>query len=300
MDCLEILNAKNISDSSKKLYLANLHRLNDNKEIKNFGFLKSPEKVMEKIAKYKPNTQRSYIISIVTLLKECNGKKKLYDSYYSILEKMNTDLKVQTVKTEKEEKNWISDDEIKKVMSDCIDKVRALKSKKKVSREEYEDLLRCVTVGLFVLQVPRRNLDYLKMIVVKKYEPQMSDDYNYLDLKNNKFIFNNYKTKGTYQQQTTGVEPDMRVILDIYLKFHPNKKEHSFPLLVDADGDALTSMNAITRLLYKIFNKKIGSSMLRKIYLTHKYADTIEDLKKDTAMMGTSVSTAKNNYIKED
>lgn len=299
MDCLEIFNAKKISDSSKKLYLANLHRLNDNKQINNTGFLKSTEKVMEKISKYKPNTQRSYIISIVTFLKDCKGKKKLYDEYYTILEKMNGDLKVQTTKTDKEKDNWIEESEIKKVMSDCIDKIRPLKSKKKVSNSEYEDLLRCTTLGLFVLQAPRRNLDYLKMVVVKKYEPQMSSDWNYLDLKNNKFIFNNYKTKGTYAQQSTDIEPDMRAIIDTFLKFHPKKKDVSFPLLVNQDGEHFTSMNAITRILYKIFNKKIGSSMLRKMYLTHKYGDSVDGLKQDVKDMGTSVSTAQNNYIKE-
>jgi hypothetical protein len=40
--------------------------------------------------------------------------------------------------------------------------------------------------------------------------------------------------------------------------------------------------------------------MLRNIFLTDKYSDVIEELKKDTSAMGTSVGTAMNNYIKEN
>jgi hypothetical protein len=39
--------------------------------------------------------------------------------------------------------------------------------------------------------------------------------------------------------------------------------------------------------------------MLRAINLTDKYGDTLKNLKKDVAEMGTSVDTSINNYIKE-
>ena len=56
----------------------------------------------------------------------------------------------------------------------------------------------------------------------------------------------------------------------------------------------------ITKILNKIFNKKISSSMLRNIFLTDKYSGVIDELKKDTNAMSTSVNTALNNYIKKD
>ena len=36
----------------------------------------------------------------------------------------------------------------------------------------------------------------------------------------------------------------------------------------------------ITKILNKIFNKKISSSMLRNIFLTDKYTDVMSELKK--------------------
>ena len=44
--------------------------------------------------------------------------------------------------------------------------------------------------------------------------------------------------------------------------------------------------------------KKIGSSMLRNMYLTNKYGDLMKELKTDVSDMGTSVGVAMNNYIK--
>ena len=55
--------------------------------------------------------------------------------------------------------------------------------------------------------------------------------------------------------------------------------------------------NGITRILNKIFNKKIGSSMLRHIYLSGKYGNVLEEQKEDAKMMGHNVMTQKD-YIK--
>ena len=66
----ENLKNKDISASSLNLYMNNLKRLNGGQEIKNFKFLNDVDKVVEKIKDYKPNTRRTYIISIVSLLKQ--------------------------------------------------------------------------------------------------------------------------------------------------------------------------------------------------------------------------------------
>ena len=91
---------------------------------------------------------------------------------------------------------------------------------------------------------------------------------------------------------------------DVYLKFHPLVKEmkkQTVPFIVNFKGDAYTKNNDFTRLLYKIFdNQKIGVSMLRKIFLTDKYKDTVDEMKKDATSMGTSSGTIEDHYIKND
>ena len=65
---------KLISESSRKLYVRNLMKLNNDMPITNFNFLKKPKQILNMIKDYKPTTQRSYFIAICTVLK--NSKQK--------------------------------------------------------------------------------------------------------------------------------------------------------------------------------------------------------------------------------
>jgi len=302
----ENLRNKNITESSLKLYISNLKRLNGGVEPKNLNFLKNVDAILEKIKDYKPNTRRSYIISIVTLLKHEPKMKKLYDAYYKILMEYNTELKTNNTKSETQKENWISQEEVNKIYKDIEDEIKPKLTKKKLSFEEWNELQRYMVLSLYTLQPPRRNLDYQYMIVVNKYDPERIDKkYNYLDIEGKKFHFNNYKTKGTYQTQSTDVSPELFEVIQQYLKYHPlknhlKKKYNFIPLLVDFDGVPFESKNSITRILNKIFKKNIGSSMLRNIYLTDRFGDKVQELQDTAHDMGTSSSTIQNNYIKID
>ena len=307
MDLNEIFGGKSITDSSKKLYIANLTRLSG-EPIKTLKFLSDVDSIKQKLDKYKPNTQRSYIISIVSLLKSLKEKQpkkfsKLYDSYYSILDGMNKSLKDQTQKTDTEKESWIGQDKVRERFDTQLKVMEELKDKKKLTPDEYEKLLHLVVISLFVLQKPRRNKDYQEAFVTKKYKPELGTEKNFVDLFKNEFLFNQYKTQGRYHTQTVSINPQLRDILDFYLKHHPLKaklKDGMIPLLVDAQGEPFTQTNSLTRILNKIFGLKVGSSMLRKLYLTDKYADTMEQMKQDTKDMGTSTGTAQTNYIKKE
>ena len=104
---------KPISENSEKLYTRNLEKLNDNKPVTELKYLKNIKEVLSKIQKYKPTTQRSFIIAICTVLK--NNDDKLYNQYYEILSKMNNDLKVNVDKSDKQNKNWIESDKIDEI-----------------------------------------------------------------------------------------------------------------------------------------------------------------------------------------
>jgi len=299
------LKNKNITESSLKLYLSNLKRLNEGQEIKNFNFLKDVEKILDKIKHYKPNTRRSYLISIVSLLKQEPKFASLYQKYYNLLMEYNKELKVQNVKTEKQTDNWISQDEVRETFNNLEAELLPKLQKKKLSPVEYEQLLNFLVLSLYVLQPPRRNLDYQYMVVVKQYNENMNEKYNYLSLDDSAFYFNNYKTKGTYKTQSVLISPELKKIIDLYLKFYPyrkmlKKKDAVLPFLVNAEGEPFEATNTITRILNKIFKKKIGCSLLRNIYLTDKYADKTEQMKTDANDMGTSTNTMNNVYIKVD
>ena len=309
----ELFKDKAISDSSKKLYIKNLVRLNGGQEIKNLNFLKDVEAIQKQLEALKPNTRRTYIIAIVSLLKSLISQtkfKKLYDKYYKILESLNGELKTSNDKTDKEKDNWLSQDQIKSKFEELKAVLPELTGKK-ITEAQYFKLLDCVLLGLYVLQPPRRNMDYQDMVIVaqkkkKDVEPEEEPEKksNLLNLDTNKFQFYNYKTKGAYKMQESEINPELRSIIDVYLKFHPlakDLKKQSVPFIVNFKGDAYTKNNDFTRLLYRIFdNQKIGVSMLRKIFLTDKYKETIDEMKKDASSMGTSSGTIEDHYIKND
>lgn len=287
-----------IKDSSKKLYQSNLKRLNDNEEPQDYNFLKNTTKILDKIQHLKDNTKRTYLISIVSVLKDQPKFKKPFDIYYQKMMEYNKNLKTNTTKSETQKENWMEQEEIKKLWETQKADVSALiKGKRKLTETEFEQLTHYLVLSLYVLIPPRRN-DYLKMLVL--LEPaDLKPEYNYLDVKNKQFIFQNYKTNKTYGSVTVDIPKELMDVITLYLKFRKDKK-NEMPFLIKSDGTPFESINAVTRILNKIFKKKISVSLLRNIYLTDKYSKENKEKAKDVAMMGTSVSTADSNYIKID
>jgi hypothetical protein len=299
------MSKREISETSKNIYSKNIIRLNDGEPVKNYNFLKKNEIIMSKINHLKPNSQRTYLISIVSTIKGLKGFDKEFKYYYDKMMELNKELKVNNEKSETQQANWINQDEVLKIYHSLAEKaipLLKLKGNKKINQKEWDDILDFVVLSLYVNAEPRRNKDYQLMKVVKKAK-DLGDDYkefNYYLPSNAKFLFYNFKTAGTYNLQEIPVNGELENILLQYLNIHPLKKEKSFFLLVNYNGEELKQVNSITRILNRIFNKKIGVSMLRNIYLTDKFKTPMEELKETANNMGTSSNTIQNNYIKMD
>jgi hypothetical protein len=279
--------------------------LNDNQPIKSLTFLKNMDQITEKLEKYKPNTRRSYYIAIVSFLrclKEIAPKKvgKLYDKYYAILEVLNKELKDNSELKPKEKENWVTPEEISKIYDNLALIIPIAEKKKKLTNLQWKDLQKLLVLSLYTKTPPRRNKDYQQMYVTKNGNKELLTKANILNLKNRQFQFSQYKTAGSYNVQTMDINDEIWAVLQLYLKHHPSKGKEPYKLLVDAENNPLENNNDMTRILYKIFGKKVGSSMLRKVYLTSKYGNIVDQLEADVEAMGTSTETAQNNYIKKD
>jgi hypothetical protein len=277
-----------VKDTTRKLYMHNLKKLNDDKEVKDLKFLKKVESILEKINQKPKNTGRSYLIAIVSALK--NKDDKLYAKYYPYLEQINADLKTNTTKSEKQEENWLSQDVIMEKQKQYMAYLPK-KSKKELNEAEYNALLDLVVLSLYTLTPPRRSLDYVNMIV----SPDTSKhEFNYYY--NGVFIFNNYKTQKSYKTQIEAVPKELNDILKVYLKFKP-KNDH---FLCFYDGTALNHSNQITRILNRVFGNKISVNMLRNIFVSDKFSPAIKDMENVAQAMGTSVNMLQNTYAKQD
>lgn len=310
---------KKLSESSIKTYIRNLLKLNLDEPFKNFNFLKDIKLIQHRLEAYKENTKRNYLISIVSVLSiyDKPAIKKLHDKYYDLMmaksDQIKKDVKPNEM-TETQEKNWISWDDVLKKYKELGEIVNGFVDKKGISDEQYNVLLSYVILSLYILQSPRRNKDYQIMKVTNDYN-ELSKAYtknnNYIDLSKKDFIFNTYKTSSKYGTQKIAINDDLWNVLLKYFKHHKLisfKKPNKSPVLNDndnndwfliyRDGSPLDKVNSITRILNKVFDKAIGSSMLRHIYLTGKYGEVLENQTKDASDMAHSEAMQKD-YIKK-
>jgi hypothetical protein len=300
--------AKGLSPSSVKIYVRNVEKLNGDDALKNFNFLKDTNKIMDKLEKYKANTKRTYLISIVSCLGVCcEGSKplqKLHKQYQDLMMEVDGEIKENPSdeKSETQKENWINWDDVMSRLEELKSKVDFGK-KKALNETEYNRLLDYVVLSLYTYQAPRRNADYLNMYIVKSIGDASDGGSNYYVVDSSEFVFNAFKTVKKEGQVVLKVSNELVDVLKLYMKYQPLikgkiKKGDKIPFLVFYNGDKLHLVNAITRILNKIFGKKVGSSMLRASYLTGKYGDIKEEQREDAKMMSHSVSTQQNIYTK--
>jgi hypothetical protein len=302
---------RNLSESTLNAYMSRLVSLNDKKAFNNMGFLKSKEKVMEKLSEYAEKTQENYLCAVVaalSLIKDKHLYKSTYKFYYDTLKTKNAELELidPSLKTEKQKTNWKSWEDILKIHSELSEKVNQFSNLKNISSAQYDILQQYVILSLYVLMdAPRRNADFLHMVVVRSMPKETDLNKNYLDLENEEMVFNNYKTAKKYGTQTIKIPEKLMEAINLYLKYHPTyssggRKASEIKFMVDAKGNIMKADNSITRILNQALKANIGSSMLRHIYLSWKFpAEIYDDMEETADAMAHSVAEQKR-YVKRD
>ncbi len=300
---------KNTTESTSDAYIRTLVLLNDKQPFKSLLFLKKTDNIMDKIKDYALSTRKNIIATIASVLSLYNqpGYKKTYTFYSDKLKECHTELdekRGDTLnKTEKETKNWVEWEDVEKKRDELKKAIEGFQSQKSVTLQQYDTLMAYLILCLYTYVPPRRNQDYQEMWVVRDWKETMPKDRNYLDLHGQRFIFNKYKTAKSSGEQIIDIpDNELRDAIVFYLKHNPHyraskNKSNEYRFLVKADGTPLTVVNAITRILNKVFGKNIGSSMLRHSYLSKKYGSVMEDMKEDAAAMAHGMDVQKT-YIR--
>ena len=288
-----LVNENGLAKGTADMYVTKLRILNNNTPFNSLAFLKDKTGVEKKLQTItNDNTRKSYVASIVSIL---NHQKsimyKQLNFYYKALfmkERIATADKPLHEKTETQQKNWLTWDEVMKAYNTIKARIDDIKDFKQPTENERDLMERYIVLSLYVLQPPRRNADYYLM----KFGSGDNDHFNYIDLPAKKYYFNNFKTS-KYGKEVLDVPPKMMEVLHWY-KEHMGLKDGDF--LLFPDDTKRTSSNKITKLLNKIFMKNISSSMLRHIYLSSKYGAVEKEQEKDSAFMSHSQGT-QNSYI---
>lgn len=288
-----MMEQRGIAESSANTYISNLVLLNEKKVFNNLGFLKKrKDEIMEHLSQYADSTEMNYLSAVVSALstrKDEHLYKTIYKFYKDTLnEKLGVKEEEQTnKKTEREKVNWIDWAEVEAKWEQLNEEVNKFKNDKNITKKNFETLLDFLVLSLYTLVPPRRNKDYmLAYILLKKDDkPLEHETKNYIDMEDGEMIFNHYKTAKAYGIQTEKIPDKLFNVLRIWIKFHPHyagmtRKPRDIKLFVTEAGQAITLDNFITYRLNRIFDKKIGSTMLRHSYLTAKFGDEYNEIAK--------------------
>ena len=298
---------RGIAESTAAQYLRSLYALNDRQPFKNLAWTKRYEDIQRRIDGYAESTRSSLYTVLVSAL-SLFATKPAYKSAHAHWTTAMNDAEAQKKataaasphsKTEKQAENWMSWDEVASKASALSTEVSSFRSSKHLTPAQWDRLVDCVVMALYTMMPPRRNADFFHMWVVKKMPAEPEKAKNYYDVSTGRFHFYKYKTAKTYGEQVEVAPDALRSLLADFIKHHPlaGGKTREFRLLVRADGTPPASDNAITRILNRVFGKKVGSSLLRHIYLSSKYGDQVKEMEEDAAAMGHSVGMQKE-YIK--
>ena len=128
-----LVKSRKLKETSINNYVRNIRTLHGKKPFDNVKWLTDTDAILEKIKDYSIKTKRNMITSVIVVLKAIDEKEfeVALTKYKTILLDMNKEINTEYSthsKTEKEEKNWLTLEELKSIhLHHIIDIEAALK-----------------------------------------------------------------------------------------------------------------------------------------------------------------------------
>ena len=274
---------RKIKNNSINLYIRSIEQLGGIDTLMNY------DDVLEKIKKYKITTQKNKLTAVIVVLKCLDKDDKIIEKYSDKLKSLNdeymTFLKDQK-KTETQKDNWIDYSDLIKLSNKLMSRVKLedIKNKDTLTVKEYDQLQQLVIIRTYIDYPIRNNFSNMKIITIEDYndlDDTEKNNNNYLVTNKNKKIFkiNTFKNKNSLGSKSFEINAKLNNIINMWLKF--NKSGY---YLTKSDRKTPINSNGITKFLNKIFmkefNKKISTSMLRHIQISHINKDkpTIKEM----------------------
>lgn len=292
----------NLSDGSIKTYksvIGSLYKGLGGTEYPNKEyFCKNTKKALEYISELS-NSKRKTTLSALVVLCHGDKAKDLYrESLMEESDKAREENKDnQNEMSDKQRENWIDWKDVLTLHTQMGKEVSPLFVKNKLSNTDFNKMQDYIILSLYVLQDPRRSLDYSCMKI--KNIDKKGNKENYIDGKN--FIFNTYKTSNLYGQQKIPINSKLKTLLNKWIKilndFESDTGQNIEYLLISPQTKKCLNVVQLNQRLNKIFGKRVGSSMLRHSYLTSLY--DVEKMNKIASNMAHSTQVALSTYAKK-
>ena len=292
-------NRPNLKANSARTYAVTLKSLAPT-DAADISWTLDTKYVLKTIEKYKDTTRKNCLNAVIVVIDPESDEFMVYTKERDRYNQLYVDHNNAQRKTASQEKNWVEWPDylaLVKVLGAEVKELRGTLSKREKMR--FQDYL----IALLYSHYPLRN-DFGDVKVVsasefKKISEEGKRHQNYLVKRGTSYslVLNEYKTSKKYGEKTIELNAEVNAALRRWFRYND-----SGYLLVDpAHQEQALGSNGITKSFAKTgmrrLDKRLGSSLLRHSYLSHKYADVTAEKKKDADMMLHSVAMAEG-YIK--
>jgi len=266
----------------------------------NAKWIEDTKYVLKQLEKYKETTRKNTLNALIVV----GGATAKYVAERDKYNEMYAEQSKAHKKTESQEKNWVEwPDYLAMVSQMKSDLAEQEEAKDWTWREtlRYQDYVIASLYSFYPLRNDFGDVEVVSRSAFNNTTTEEREKQNYLikePLRSGSkmsLVLNEYKTSKKYGEKTIDIDPEVRKVLLLWFKHN-----RSGFLLADKKGHALGS-NGITKSLAKVglqrLGKRLGSSLLRHSYLSHKYSKTTEEKEKDADLMMHSVAM-QDGYIK--
>ena len=314
---------KNLEDSSIKTYLQSIKKISKelfNSTKPNLLYFKDYSSVLEYLDNIPSiSSRKGLATSIIVVLKSdqefSNNFKNIiekYTDYHKNLSSIQNDMYLDNEKTEKEEKNWVSNEDIKKKIADILDilsnKTGNIPNIKPVyflgTNRNFVDLYQqYLVLNLYTMIPPIRN-DYGNCRIITDADGVMcNNEFNYINISSSKLFLCSYKTSKKYGLKEITIPEELLKIIKKYeiLKKNLLKYTGGFMLINTTNLQPMLK-NSLTKFINKIFiPKKVSTTILRKSYISWRFPvhDSMRERMDVADVMGHSVGISQKVYSKK-
>lgn len=246
-----------------------------------------------RIIQTRPLTSRASILSPVSVIINDPTKSKVVRDELKKNVVARQNFANSGVRSKKQEENWISYEDVLGKWEHYLhiaNAVYAMPENVQNSGTKLEFtkfIILSLTTGFYF---PPRRSEWCS-VKFRNY----SDTENYLDVERQKFVLNKYKTAKYYGRTEIDIPDDFMTHLNHYLEVVRPKGDF---LLSTERGHPLSN-SRLTAILNEIFDKKVGTSMLRHIYKTSQNMNmpAVQSLIDEARKMGHGLAQSLQ-YIK--
>eukprot|EP01047_Picozoa_sp_COSAG01_P027815 COSAG01_NODE_1849_length_9064_cov_212.400446_1_plen_322_part_00 len=302
-----------IVESSLKAYVSNIRKLHEKmyktKDVDSLEWVGDYDKVIKYLDTNMKSylTVRNFLNALIVLILNNDKYKDALVSYQNKRDEYNDKYQQSQENgemTSKQKENWVSLDEINQFVTEMNDEAKHLKLRKDLSVGNLK-LLQDRFMVKFWITYPIRNDLADTRVVTKKIFNKLSDEdranNNYMIVSSNNISLriSNYKTKKQYGIKTIKIV-DKNVIryMRDWLKVSPNPEY----ILVNLKNNKPMTANQITlnfkRIFVDEFGKKVSTTLLRHIVISHTFGKQIEDMNELADLMLHSKQTQQTIYNK--